>query len=174
VYGIVKQSGGDIAVESEAGRGTMFRIYLPSTEEVQAAATTPARREAPPGSELVLLVEDEPEVRALATEYLERAGYTVLGAGHPADALALAQGSRAPIDVVVTDVVMPGMTGRVLVERLRAARPDIAVLYMSGYTDGTTDHEGLLEPTTVFLPKPFTAQLLLAKVREALAAAHTD
>jgi PAS domain S-box-containing protein len=169
VYGIVQQSGGYITVDSESGRGTTFRIYLP---RVSAPATavppSPATASSIRGTETILLVEDEEAVRALAKKILERQGYHVFEARHGADALRVAEQLDGRIDLVVTDVVMPQMNGRELAERLAAVRPGVAVLFMSGYTDDEIIRRGLLDPDMAFLQKPFTAHALARAVRDML------
>jgi PAS domain S-box-containing protein len=171
VYGIVRQLGGQVMVYSEVGRGTSFKIYLPRLEDAAdqpqvAAAAGPL----PGGSETVLLVEDEPALRLLVEEILTRGGYRVLQRERPEDALALAASHGGAIDLVLTDVIMPNMSGRQMADALRAARPTIRVLFMSGYTDDAISHHGILEPGTHFLEKPFTADGLLRKVRAVLEA----
>ncbi len=169
VYGIVKQSGGNIWVYSELGQGTTFKIYLPQIEEpIESAQGRSAL--APPlrGVETVLLVEDEDAVRDLARDILQARGYTVLEARHGAEALRISEQHPGPIHLMLTDVVMPEMTGRVLAGRLAALRPETKVLYMSGYTDNAVVHHGVLDPGTVFLQKPFTGAVLARKVREML------
>jgi signal transduction histidine kinase len=168
-YGIVKQSGGYITVNSEAGRGTTFRIYLP---RVEGAAVVPGRAASsslsPTGTETILLVEDEAGVRKLSLTVLEAQGYVVLEAASGDMALKVARSEAAPIHLVVTDVVMPGMSGRELWDRLRVLRPETRVLFMSGYTDDAIARHGVLEPGLAFLPKPFTPFSLAQKVREVL------
>src|SRR5438552_1496736 len=169
VYGTVKQSGGFIWVYSEPGHGATFKIYLPRVDAPVESATPPAPVERPPrGSETVLLAEDEPAVRAIAQQVLERQGYTVLAAPSGADALALAAQHGATIDLLLTDVVMPGMSGRDLADRLTAQRPGIRVLYISGYTDNAIVRHGMLEPGLAYLQKPFRPDALVRKVREVL------
>jgi PAS domain S-box-containing protein len=171
VYGIVKQSGGYVWVYSEPGRGTSFKIYLPRIEEQQTGASRdrkPDARTLQRGTETVLLVEDEKGVRELAREYLEMCGYTVIEAENGHTALELAAMHSGPIHLLMTDVVMPGISGRELAQRALQIRPDIKVLYMSGYTDQAVVCHGILETDAVLLQKPFTLATLAAKLREIL------
>jgi len=169
VYGIIKQSGGYILAESEAGQGTIFRIFLPRVEGT-AEPRDPVRisKSQAGGSETVLLVEDEESVRQLVRETLDAKGYKVLEANNGEAALALAAQHSGPIHMLVTDVVMPGMSGRELSSQLSGSRPQIKVLYLSGYTEDAIVHEGVLDAGTAFLQKPFTLQTLSRKVREVL------
>jgi two-component system, cell cycle sensor histidine kinase and response regulator CckA len=169
VYGIVTQSGGQITLYSEPNVGTCFRIYFPedcSAPEPRA----PVSSILPPtiGNETVLVVEDDPQVRSLLRRVLSKVGYHVILADHGRCAIELWQSSPEPIHLVVTDVVMPHMSGRELVDRLRATQPQLKVLYMSGFTDDALGHHGVLDPGTPFLPKPFTADQLKKKVRSVL------
>ena len=168
VYGIVQQSGGFIWVYSEPGHGTTFKIYLPRVdapaEGVAVTAVAPVGR----GTETVLLAEDAAAVRAVARQVLERQGYTVLEAPDGELALHLAQRHSGPIHLLLTDVVMPGMSGRQLADRLAVARPDMKVLYASGYTDDSVVRHGVLEEGTAYLQKPFTPESLARKVRDVL------
>jgi signal transduction histidine kinase len=171
-YGIVKQSGGHITVDSEAGRGTTFRIYLPRVEGTAAdSERTTSSSLLPTGTETILLVEDEAGVRRLSSTVLETQGYIVLEAASGDIALQVARSETGPIHLIVTDVVMPGMNGRELWERLKVLRPDSRVLFMSGYTDDAIARHGVLEPGIAFLQKPFTPFSLAQKVREVLDAA---
>ncbi len=169
VYGIVRQSGGHAAVESEPGRGTTFRIYLPRVSETEESLEPAAvLADTPRGSETVLLVEDEEGLRDLAREILQMHGYGVLEAQHGADAIWICDSYVEPIHLLVTDVVMPHMSGPELADRVTRKRPEIKVLYMSGYTDDATVHHGLSTADMAFLQKPFTADALTRKVREVL------
>ncbi|HSL48098.1 MAG TPA: PAS domain S-box protein [Candidatus Deferrimicrobiaceae bacterium] len=170
VYGIVKQSGGDIRLYSELGAGTTFKIYLPRVTEPAGPPDPGASPAAtmPRGDETVLLVEDEPEVRDLAREILEGSGYTVLQACDAQDAVFMAERHGGPIHLLLTDVIMPRQSGRALVERLRPLRPEMHVLYMSGYTNEAIVRHGVLDPDTRFIQKPFTPAALGYKVRAAL------
>ena len=171
-YGIIHQRHGHITVDSEPGQGTTFRIYLPRPE---AGATVEAAIEPsglPRGTETVLLVEDEPSFRALARELLEMLGYTVLESEDVSHALRIAEGHAGTIHLLITDVVMPRMNGRTLAKAVQGFRPDIKVLYMSGYTDNVIIHEGILDPGTPFLQKSFTPSKLARKVREVLDPTH--
>jgi PAS domain S-box-containing protein len=167
-YGIVKQSGGHITVYSELGRGSTFKLYLPQAPpEAQASVARAAPEGLTEGTETVLLVEDDAAVRRLARQILERLGYSVLEARSPADALDMA-GRAGPIHLVVTDVVMPGMSGRELADRVGRLRPGVKILYTSGYPGEAIARQGVLETGTEFLPKPFTANGLAQKVRQVL------
>jgi CheY-like chemotaxis protein len=169
VYGFVRQSGGHIEVHSEPGRGTTFKVYLP--REHQGAATsrsTVSVLEVPRGSETVLLVEDEQAVRKLSRFVLESSGYMVLEASGGPDALAIAQSHAGAIDLLVTDVVMPRMSGRQLANALGQLRPATRVLFMSGYTDEAILRHGVTEASPGFLQKPFSPIGLARKVREVL------
>jgi PAS domain S-box-containing protein len=172
VYGIVKQSEGSIWVYSELGRGTTFKIYLPVAEgSMGEAPATINDLELSRGAETVLLVEDEEVVREMATEILRESGYLVLEAKDPNEALTLAAQYRKEIHVMLTDVVMPQMSGRELAEQLMPIRPDMKVLYMSGYTDDAIVHHGVLEEGMAFIAKPFSINALTRKIRETLDAA---
>jgi CheY-like chemotaxis protein len=169
VYGIVKQSGGFIWARSDLGAGTTFTIHLPRVAEAVVAADA-ARPEpaALQGTETVLVVEDEPAVRAIARDALRLRGYRVLEAPDGPSAIEVAAEAGRSIDLLVTDVVMPGMSGRVLAERLVAERPGLRVLYMSGYTDDAIGQHGVLEPGLHYLQKPFAPDTLARRVREVL------
>jgi PAS domain S-box-containing protein len=169
VYGIVKQSGGSIFVYSEPGHGTTFKIFLPRTEQAADPADAPRSGPPPPGgTETVLLVEDQPAVRLVTATTLARHGYTVLEAAGGAEALALLENHGGHLHLLLTDVIMPGMTGRDLAERLLTARPHLRVLYTSGYTDGTIVQRRILDEGMAFLQKPYTPDVLLQKVRHLL------
>jgi PAS domain S-box-containing protein len=168
VYGIVKQSGGSIWVASEVGRGTTFEVYLPCTQDVVAEAS-PARDARPAGGdETVLLIEDEDLVRDFVARVLQRHGYTVHALPDPQRAIEYAGTHGGPIDLVFTDVVLPDMSGRALVQELQSAHPESRVLYMSGYADHAIVDHGVLEAGTAFLQKPFSADALARKVRDVL------
>jgi len=169
VYGIIKQSRGYVLVESEPAQGTTFRIYLPRVEDaLEPTGAASAARTHAGGSETVLLVEDEESVRQLVRETLESKGYKVLEAENGEAALQIVATHSGKIDMLITDVVMPGMSGRELSARLCASRPQTKVLYLSGYTEDAIVHEGVVDPDTAFLQKPFTLQMLSRKVREVL------
>jgi PAS domain S-box-containing protein len=168
VYGIVQQSGGFIELESEIDVGTTFRIFLPQVDEKVEKAVPRAPVGKVEGSETVLLVEDEIAVRVLVRRVLDRAGYRVFEAASGPDALALLERINTPIDILLTDVVMPGMSGRVLADQLCARIPSLRVLFMSGYTDEAIVHHGVLDPGVAFLEKPFTPDILLLRLREVL------
>jgi two-component system, cell cycle sensor histidine kinase and response regulator CckA len=169
VYGIVQQSKGSIRVESEVGRGTTFRVYLPRDSStvavVPSVALGPGRTE---GSETILLVEDEEELRDVTRRSLEGAGYTVLCAGDGEQGVRVAEEHPGEIHLLLTDVVMPKMGGRALAQKVRRSRPEAAILFMTGYTDDTVIRHGLLDAGTKLIVKPFTGTLLMQKVRETL------
>jgi PAS domain S-box-containing protein len=169
VYGIVKQSGGHIGVYSEVGRGTTFKVYLPLSEEaVETGSTFQATPELLRGRETILIVEDADVVRNLAREVLSQSGYTVLEARDGKEALRVCQQHEGPIHLLLTDVVMPGMSGCEVAEQLASLRPEMKVLYMSGYTDNAIVRHGVLESGIAYLQKPFSPAALTQKVREAL------
>ncbi len=169
VYGIVKQSGGNIWVYSEPGRGTSFKIYLPLVNapidslSVGSSANANSR-----GTETVLLVEDDEQVRELAREALSASGYNVLVAETPDAAISVCRTNKTRIELLLTDVVMPRISGPELAVQLTQIRPELKVLYMSGYTAQAIVHHGELDANTFFLQKPFTPSSLSAKVREVL------
>jgi PAS domain S-box-containing protein len=168
VYGIVKQLGGHVEVYSEPGRGTTFKIYLPRVSPEGGPRSLPEVTAVPRGSETVLLVEDEAGVRSLARLALQSNGYAVLEAADADAAVGLCQAHAGPIDLLVTDVVMPRVSGRQLADRVAALRPGVKVLFLSGYTDDAIVRHGVLETAKAFLQKPFTPTTLARKVREVL------
>ncbi|HVZ71310.1 MAG TPA: ATP-binding protein [Polyangia bacterium] len=170
VYGIVKQSGGWVWLYSEPGRGTTFKLYFPrSSEGVEATSESSAPHARPVTETIVLVVEDDPQVRLLVATILGGAGYTVLAAGDPREALDLSASYAGEIHLLLTDVVMPHMSGRQLAERVVAARPRTRVLYVSGYTENTVVHRGEVDPGVSFLSKPVTSDRLLRMVSRVLA-----
>ncbi len=174
VYGIVKQSGGHVSVYSEPGQGTTFKVYLPRVDVASDAAPSEHRAASTiRGTETILLAEDDRGVRDLARAILSACGYSVLE-GDSRTALSLCRDHPGPVHLLLTDVVMPGLSGRELADQIRARRPDIKVLYMSGYTSNAIIHHGVLDADTFFLQKPFTPAGLAAKVREVLDHAIPD
>jgi len=167
VYGVVKQSGGYIDVVSEPGTGACFKIYLPQVEAGEEIEEVDAGVPSPKGNETVLLVEDEISLRKLGCHLLEICGYRVLEAESGAEAIRISENEQT-IDLLLTDVVMPGISGRVLADQLLKHRPTMKVLFMSGYTGQMVGQHGVLAEGSLFLPKPFTRDVLAAKVREAL------
>jgi CheY-like chemotaxis protein len=166
-YGIVKQSGGFIWVYTEPGQGTTFKTYLPRVN-LPAEAIAPIVGATPGGAETVLLVEDGAAVRAVTRQVLERQGYTILEAPDADTELHLAAGHKGPIHLLLTDVVMPKMSGRELADQLTALRANLKVLYVSGYTDDAVVRHGVLKAGTAFLQKPFTPDGLARKIRAVL------
>jgi CheY-like chemotaxis protein len=174
VYGIVRQSGGQIRVSTRLHHGSTFTIYLPMAEGVpESEVEAEGWGEIPRGTGTILVVEDEDAVRYLACRVLRGNGYRVLEAGDPAVALRVVQSEAQPIDLLVTDIVMPVMSGPALAERLVAARPDLKVLYITGYAEAAIERQGALPAGGALLEKPFTAQQLADSVRRALATAET-
>jgi PAS domain S-box-containing protein len=170
VYGIVQQSGGSVEVASETGRGTTFRIHLPRCADGQAAVVpAPPRRRSRRGSETVLLVEDDDHVRALVATMLRQNGYTVLDANGGDAALEIARGHEGRLDLLLTDVVMPGMNGRILAQHLGLLRPGLRVLFMSGYSDDAVLRAGVQMAEMAFLQKPLTMDALTGAVHDVLA-----
>jgi CheY-like chemotaxis protein len=167
---IVQQCGGHITVDSEVGKGAAFKIYFPRVEQPLEIEARPGQnRSLPRGTETLLVVEDEPAVRHLAHSLLEAQGYEVLRAPNGQDALRVAREHKgSPIRLVVTDVIMPQMGGKVMAEWLKSTYPNLKILFTSGYTDDAIAHHGVLSPGVAFLPKPYTPLTLTSKVREML------
>jgi PAS domain S-box-containing protein len=168
VYGVVKQSGGHIEVSSQVGVGTTFRVYLPLVEEPKPEAPGPERHQESRGEETILLVEDEEGVRRITKTVLQRCGYQVMEAADGQEAVTLSNRYEGPIHLLITDLVMPQLSGRMVAERLALTRPVMRVLFMSGYTEDRIVHQAVDSATAAFLPKPFTLDALLRKVREVL------
>jgi PAS domain S-box-containing protein len=168
VFGIVKQSGGSVEVYSEPGRGTSVKVYLPRIDQPVSVDPQSAKKKNIRGSETILLVEDDEMVRTLVRETLQRDGYRILDAPGPIEARRMAEQHKQPIQLMITDVVMPKVSGRELADQLSKKRPDMKVLYMSGYTDNAILNNGILQKEVAFLQKPFTPGALIEKVREVL------
>jgi CheY-like chemotaxis protein len=168
VYGIVKQNGGWIGVQSEPGKGTTFQVWFPRTGGIDATAPAQSPAAVSGGSEILLVVEDQEDVRKFAVEVLRSRGYDVLSSEDAEAALELAERHANPIHLLVTDVVLPGMNGRELARRLKAIRPAMQVLFTSGYNRDVIAEHGILESGTAYLAKPYTPGELAAKVRELL------
>jgi CheY-like chemotaxis protein len=173
VFGIVQQSGGTVWLYSEPGRGATFKVYLPQADpaDVEQAKSRPPEVQTLYGTETVLVVEDEESVRHLACTILRRYGYHVLEAQSGGDALLICEQHSATIHLLLTDVVMPRISGRQLAARIQAVRPQMKVLYMSGYSDKSIIQHGVLDSTVAFVEKPLTPASLTSKVREVLDAA---
>jgi CheY-like chemotaxis protein/histone H3/H4 len=169
VHGVVKQSGGSISVYSEPGRGTTFKIYFPRLkEDVEPATLHVSATEMPRGSETILLVEDEAKLRNILSEILRGLGYSVLVAEDGQNALGISAAHEAPIDLLITDIIMPGIGGRELANHLVHARPELNVLYISGYTDDSIITQGVFSNKLAFLQKPISTTDLAHKVRAIL------
>jgi CheY-like chemotaxis protein len=170
VYGIVVQSGGHITLSSAPGRGTTFYLYFPARVGANLEAPPAVASSRVPSRATILLVEDEPIVRRAALAILRRGGYSILEAANGSDALAMVETHAGAIDLLLTDVIMPGMSGRDLALHLNALRPSTRVLYMSGYTANVIGQEGVIGADVAFIQKPFTPDALLRKVNEVLRA----
>jgi CheY-like chemotaxis protein len=173
VHGIVRQLGGSVQVYSEPGVGTTFKLYLPRVDAAADAAADELVAVIPPGSGTILVAEDNTPLRTLVHRLLEDQGYHVLDGATPSEVLNLAASHEGQIDLLLTDVVLPEMTGRELAERLAQLRPGLPVLFMSGYTDDAIVRTGVLSHETQFIQKPFTPVALLQKVQSVLDAART-
>jgi CheY-like chemotaxis protein len=170
VYGIVQQNGGHIECESVKGKGTLFRVFLPLVKEQQTQAESPTSFDRlPRGRETILLVEDEPDVRSITLRLLENQGYRVLSAQHGVEALALLDTHKEPIDLLITDVIMPYMNGAELAKKMQHGNRTLKVLYMSAYPDGVvfSKHNVNVEDA-FFIGKPFAVEAFIVKVRQVL------
>jgi two-component system, cell cycle sensor histidine kinase and response regulator CckA len=169
VYGIIKQAGGDIWVYSEPHKGTTFKLYFPRVRD-SVTDLPSADTDSPQGSnQTILVVEDEKAVRELTVKMLQRLGYSVLIAASGAEAIEISRAHTGGISLLLTDVVMPNMSGRQLADILQPARPGMKVIYLSGYTENTVIHHGVLDSGIEFLPKPFSREVLAKKIRDVLA-----
>jgi CheY-like chemotaxis protein len=168
VHGIVEQSGGHIHVRSQPGAGTTFEICFPRSDAPQVVKAAAPEAPSVRGHETILVVEDDPQVRGVTIRALEGSGYRVIPAASGEEALVIARESGERLDMVVTDVVMPGLTGREVVDELRRSLPDIPALFVSGYTQDAIAQRGVLDSGVEFLPKPFTPSTLVARVRAML------
>jgi CheY-like chemotaxis protein len=168
VYGIVEQNGGFIRVSSEPGVGTTFKVYIPKGVEQDRAPVKTARKAVTSGTGTILLVEDDMMVGRMTAEMLKSIGYTVLIENNPVDALSFCEKNHSPIDLLITDVVMPNMNGKELRDRIKIIRPDIKVLFMSGYTSNVIVHHGIPEESVHFIQKPFGLNDLARKIQNIL------
>jgi len=168
VYGIVKQSGGSIWVYSEPGQGTVFKVYFPAVSEAPERASAKMPAKSTSGTETILVVEDEESVRSLIRLALAAGGYKVLEADDAEKALAVCASHEGPIHLLLTDVVMPKMSGPLVAEKVAAVRPGMKVLFMSGYTDDAIVHHGVLNQGVPFIQKPFSPVMLRRRIREVL------
>ncbi len=175
VYGIVKQNNGLILVDSSPGQGSSFRIYLPLVENAGPDREEPRISDTPDGgTETILLAEDDPAILAMAKKMLTNLGYEVLTASLPEEAIRAARENIHKIDLLITDVIMPGMNGRDLAETLLSHSPDLKILFMSGYTSDVISHHGVFGKGVCFIQKPFRIRELACKVREILDQEKTD
>jgi CheY-like chemotaxis protein len=175
VYGIVRQADGSVVVRSEPGKGTSFIVHLPRIADSQSIGTAdPGSEKSHKGTETILVVEDQEELRKLAAFALNICGYQILEAGNGYAAMLAAQAHAGPIHLMLTDIVMPGIKGKELFDRLKAVRPEMKVLYMSGYLGDEISRRGLLEPGDMYIAKPFTPDSLAEKVRQVLGPAKAD
>jgi two-component system, cell cycle sensor histidine kinase and response regulator CckA len=174
VYGIISGNGGFVTVDSEPAQGATFTVYLPRAEAGRERGEESRQARVSGGSETILLTEDEEQVRLLTAEILAAQGYQVISASHGAEALEFADGHPGPIDLLMTDVVMPQMSGRELADRLVERRPGLQVLYMSGHTDDTLVQHGVQEAGRAFIQKPFSMDELTRRVREVLDAPRRE
>jgi CheY-like chemotaxis protein len=168
VYGIVKQTGGDIWVYSELGKGTTFKLYFPKVTDPLSASSAAMVEPTLRGNETILVVEDEPSVLGITVKMLDQLGYVTLSAASGAEALEMSKSHSGAISLLLTDVVMPNMNGRQLADKLLASKPDMKVLYLSGYTENTVIHHGIVDSSVAFLPKPFTRDALAKTIRNVL------
>jgi CheY-like chemotaxis protein len=168
VYGIVKQNNGDIQVYSEQDIGTTFKIYFPRTGESTPESPPKTEVELPSGSETILLVEDDTGVRKLTYQILQELGYTLLEATNGEQAVQVSARYADPVHLLLTDVIMPDTNGKVLADKLLENRPDLKVLFMSGYTDDAIAQHGVLDPGVAFIQKPLSVETLARKVRDVL------
>jgi CheY-like chemotaxis protein len=175
VYGIVKQTGGSIWVSSDLGIGTAFKIYLPAVNALlEIVSPNDKVEKVASGSQTILIVEDDAALLQVIHQSLEAVGYMILAAHSPAEAIRISESYPGPIHLMVADVIMPGMNGTQLATHLSAPRPEMKVLYVSGYTDDTIVRHGVLEPGLAFLQKPFSPKTLARKVGEVLATASVS
>jgi len=164
VHGVVAQSGGRITLDTELGRGSTFNVYLPLCSEQISAETIPVAQSAA-GAETILLIEDDVTVRSAVSMMLTTRGYAIMEAADGDEAIALSDTSEQPIHLVLSDLMMPGLSGQQSVDRIRQSRPEIMALYMSGYTDDSMIQAGLLGSKTSFIQKPFSGEEIAARVR---------